>query len=405
MTRPSKWLILIAVSIPTLALVGGGALWLHRAPVSSSAVSGWVAELTALDEDRASNQLRQAASRDVRGLPVLIAGLATKREPLVMLAKRKLIESLNSWELLDAQQAEQNRVSLAELLAAHMDQFDIGGQRVATDLASRMLANPTPGESQEPTRLLTACEQILRVVGATSGAVVRSNEPESTRAPNTIPLNVTRLETALEQPRSATMISVPRELSLPPLPQVTTPPVREASPSIIAPANEPSAARTIEQPQTSPTVPDLQPVPPSPRAKVALPRERLGDASLIELLIAWHDATVKERPILQHEFNHRGISPRQLEVGLGVTSPDAATRRQWVEQLPKQAGIDAKPWLLLLSRDEDATVRLATLQVISTAGDLELRRRVSEMSMGDESSEVRELAGRIGQGPNTTTRR
>src|SRR6185437_15812286 len=95
------------------------------------------------------------------------------------------------------------------------------------------------------------------------------------------------------------------------------------------------------------------------------------------------------------ELARRGFSRREIEVGKHLTSTDADERRRWTEALPGMRGIDAKGWLLLLSRDDNAGVRRAAVTLMATSQDPQMLGRVEEVARNDADLALREQAARI----------
>src|SRR6185437_1011037 len=95
------------------------------------------------------------------------------------------------------------------------------------------------------------------------------------------------------------------------------------------------------------------------------------------------------------ELARRGFSRREIEVGKHLTSTDAEERRRWTEALPGMRGIDAKGWLLLLSRDDNAGVRRAAVTLMATSQDPQMLGRVEEVARNDADLALREQAARI----------
>jgi len=77
-----------------------------------------------------------------------------------------------------------------------------------------------------------------------------------------------------------------------------------------------------------------------------------------------------------------------------------------VRTLPELRSIDAMPWLLRLTRDDEAEVRLAALTLLATTGDPTMLSRVQEIARQDHDPAVQRtierLAGRqpAGEGPS-----
>jgi HEAT repeat protein len=81
-----------------------------------------------------------------------------------------------------------------------------------------------------------------------------------------------------------------------------------------------------------------------------------------------------------------------------VLDPDPQVRRRLARLLPEVPGLDAVPWLVLLTRDEDAEVRLTALTLLATTGDPTLLDEVGELVRGDADPRVQRLAERLGPG-------
>lgn len=93
------------------------------------------------------------------------------------------------------------------------------------------------------------------------------------------------------------------------------------------------------------------------------------------------------------ELHRRGFSLREIEIGKHLTSPDAAERTKYTEQLPS-TGIAVKPWLLYLSTDPDAEVRRAAVAIMATSNDPELKAKLRELAITDPDEIVRDQAAK-----------
>ena len=78
------------------------------------------------------------------------------------------------------------------------------------------------------------------------------------------------------------------------------------------------------------------------------------------------------------ELEQRGVTGSLVEVARLATDPDPQVRKSLAESLPSLAGVDAKPWLLELSYDDDPQVRATAVTLMATSGDLELLKRWSK---------------------------
>lgn len=390
MLHRSPLMLVLGLLAPIVLVAGVAWWWLQRPQLAADAVAVSATQLAVLDEPRAITLLRQFGDRAQAPLATLVAGLISQRPALVTQAKLGLLKQLDMWQLDESVEAERQRLELAELLAQHAQQADATGQRVAIDLATRMLTEPC-ADTATSSRLLTACEQVLQL-----GRELR----ESPRIGATSPAEPTVDDGPLSQPGSQVpQFRLPDELQLPPLPTPKKSPTAGTVPSA---SN--SSALLDPLPHVGQS-PELQRVPERGTQQSQLSphveRQRLADLTLIELLKLWHDAPIAHRRTIEHELKDRGITARQIEIGTGLTAPNATERLRWIEQLPRITGFDAKPWLLWLSQDSDAQVRLAALGMMATASDPAFVRRAGEMSASDADSAVRELASKTLRGLET----
>lgn len=397
MASRSPLMLVLGLVIPLVIVANVAWWWLQRPTTSADGVIVAQGQLAVLDDERAIVLLRRSGDQHATGLTTLVAGLTTKRAALVTQAKLGLLKQLDAWSLDSPNEAEQHCLTLAELLASHADQYDASAQRVAVDLATRMLTEPC-SDAVVSARLLTACERVLQAssdlreppqIGASAKPVTTEIEAAGLLQPNT----------------DLPQVRLPVELQLPPLPAASA----KNTPSLLVKPASTQSSQVIDRSQPADKSPQLQPVPetgrlqsqPSPHVE----RQALDDLSMVELFKLWHAAPVAHRKTIEHELKDRGITARQIEIGAGLTSPQAEERLRWIEQLPRLTGLDPKPWLLWLTQDGVAEVRLAALRVMATTNDPVLLRRASELSGSDDSSEVRELATKMLKGVDGGTLR
>ncbi len=97
-------------------------------------------------------------------------------------------------------------------------------------------------------------------------------------------------------------------------------------------------------------------------------------------------------------LRRRGLTDRHLALARQLLDPDPAVRRRLARQLPEVPGLDAAAWLVLLSRDTDAEVRLTALTLLATTGDPTLLDEVGEAVRNDGDPRVQRLAERLAPG-------
>jgi hypothetical protein len=92
------------------------------------------------------------------------------------------------------------------------------------------------------------------------------------------------------------------------------------------------------------------------------------------------------------ELDRRGVKGPLVEVARRAADPNPTVRLQLAESLPTLNGVDARPWLLELSYDDDAAVRAAAVTLMATSGDLDLLKRVQQVSLDDPDDHTRAQA-------------
>jgi HEAT repeat protein len=98
---------------------------------------------------------------------------------------------------------------------------------------------------------------------------------------------------------------------------------------------------------------------------------------------------------VREELTRRGHAPLEIYLQERLTDSDPRVRSQAAASLPGMPAMDARPWLLSLSRDEDTEVRLVALSLMATSGETQMLRRVKEMAQSDPDPRIRTQAKQI----------
>jgi len=404
--------------------------------------------LETVADDEAEFLLRGAAELGTAGIPVLVAGLASPRESVFRAAEGAIHGQLERWATLPVDEQQRRRELLAVRLAAESAGLGPSARRSAAKFAARILRDGARNGGSPPPRTMIACDHVLRASSLVAPLQAAPSAELLTRsevpfAGDTSTGNVQRrpafdAQTLAASPESlagpaggglralpgeAGTVATPADLDSTAL-APTAEGARSAGSTIansgalattrVDKASDDSPLATAEmgresqhamQPArldstTAAGSPDSN-VPNSrvsPNESVASGNRRnlpLTKRRAIELFADLHSTMSSERDAALEELVRRGFSPREIDVGRNLAGPDPYERKRWVQRLPGLAGIDAKPWLLMMSEDRDAGVRLAALTLMATSGDPETLRRAAEISGRDLDAQIQELATEI----------
>jgi hypothetical protein len=125
--------------------------------------------------------------------------------------------------------------------------------------------------------------------------------------------------------------------------------------------------------------------------------ERMRSASwsqlrLRELMHRLESPDPTEAAAVRDELQRRGIVGPLFDLARIAAATDPDVRRAFVESLPSFSGVDARPWLLEMSYDDDSGVRAAAVTLMATSGDLDLLKRVQQTALEDPDDATRAQA-------------
>ncbi len=387
------WIPLVLASLGAPVVV-----WYARSPELT--VEYWRRQLESVSESELPGVLEEVAELGDPGIAVLADALDSSREGVAHHAGEALQKLVDEWQSLAPTTAAPKLTLLVDALASRASNYEPESRKLAADLALRVLRWPIEGVSTgDRDHLLSASVKVLQA-DAPEEDTARTKVAEKPRQASA--------SATLQQPRFAKNLP----MSMKDLPFAPSP--NESAPSS-QPSKPADAPRKLELSTNVEPTPITPPAEPNTPASVSagidkglslqdsavvtaggrITAEELHQVPAIELFRLLWSGSTHGAATIEAEMSRRGYTPRQIEVGKGLTDPDPSQRQRWTELLPGLSGIDAKPWLLWLSRDPHPDVRLSAITLMATSNDPEMLRRVAEVGRSDTDARVRDQAARI----------
>ncbi len=429
-----------AVAIGMVALVA--ILWSNSA---SFLASTWRERLERIPENQVDDLLERLAELDEAGLPALADALASRRESVAQGAAVMLRRQTKGWQGLEVREATRRRRILAKALADDWPRYGPAARGVAAEIVAGLLSQSAPEGSLSDADFLAACAEVMRS-GAESG-VLGPRQPASAGdmqrpLPNSAAASQ-RQESSpspqgpSSQPGSTDGSTFAEGPSLPkgaspwepaPMPPGAGEPLAGTEPAMVESLPKTAALRVpdragvagaprgfgqAESPSdTQDDAPDNarggvangpRRLPPVRAAgfddqglRVGAPDALLKSAAeLRQLASRLHDQDPQQVETARKELKRSGLSDVELDLARQLTHPDAGVRRSFARALPDTAGIDAAPWLLELSRDPDADVRLQAITLLATTGDPALLAQLRPLVQADSDERIQRLSDRL----------
>lgn len=403
---------LLACTAILLGLLRGGLSWHHQRLQRQ-----WLTKLDQLPAERLSAHVLQALEFGPEGLDLLAMALTSRREDVAESAALSLARVIDAFELLPPREQMQREARLAAALARQIDHLPPRRQRVAARLVRQMLEREIATAAPDDAQFLADCGRVLRVDHAPSPIALASSSQQAD--PNRDGQRMAEdIEDVPQDPRFAV---VEPKASLLPGGGLPLAPLADAGASGPAPSTD-EAAGLAAQPTTPPRrlspqalanrSPDMQTAEEVPARTVegeepdgltaATDSDRStwspAEPAINALFRQLHAADPATVAAAHGQLRELGLSEVEIELGKQATHVDRAVRQQLAERLVGLSGIDARPWLLWLSRDADAEVRFTAVGLMATSGETAMLSRVREMSRTDGDARVRMAAEKASQG-------
>ncbi len=417
-TRPAS-IVLATIATVTLGTIYAGAHWL---PIVTARHYRQALELAS--DDEAIEIARSLAHVGEAGCAQLVDALGSTRPEVRAAAITVLHEQLTAWRRQAPALTSLRLRQLADAFVRRAPKLKSPeARRAAVSLINRMLAWPGKDEQNGSHTVLAKLNAALRAAegegvahrtGGSNNIHVRGADTSVAGQP---PNQWTPADTSL--PGGGLPVEVPNVAAA----SSTTgraEPATTAEPSMPEPARPALLADRAQDPDahSGPVSPEDTDALDGPRMRPVMPQQsqpvmnrgaRIA-ASPDDLELLWNQpdqltpfrllklAHSDDRQIAERAWRaieSRGLPQRELELGWYLTDPDPDVRRHWLDQLPQLAGIDAAPWLVALSRDDDAEVRRAAMTVMATSNDPQLWQRIEEMAHEDHEPQVQTEAARL----------
>lgn len=409
----------LALSTGLAALVLG-----LRGPYARFLAAHWRQQLETVPDDRALTLLNAVAELGEPGIPVLVEALGSERKSVAGSGKRVLLSQLAHWERLRAREYSPKLAVLAKALAERVEQFGPSARADAADLATGILELWTLDETVvDPAEVIASCEKVLRTTGAERHLVADQGrfEPLAYVPPGGEDGVLDSADPTAGQespdsglPQSADPLSRVAKMFGGGLPieSLRGPPdSSRQGPQAAGDDPYPSSLRQppelLADPETTAAIGKQAPLPgdrttsepaaPDDLAESRSESTELAGVDTVELMRRLQAADARTAAQARAELVRRGFREVHLQLARWMFDPDPAMRMRLVRLLPGLPNVDAVPWLLQLTRDEDPQVRLAAIGLMATTGDPAVLEAIETIAREDPDPRIRGQAERVSQ--------
>jgi hypothetical protein len=416
----------------------------------------WQEKVDRLPDDGMRATFDELAERGDLGIRILASQVGSEREAVSRAAYEALRDTISGWREDALSRPLAHLRLIAEVLAGSADRYGPASRDRAAAIVRQILLWMPPDEGGDREELIAHCQTVIQLAGTDTGsdrlAASPGDRPDwRLRQPLLaatdrmggrveFPTEVrTDRQVALAGHRTA-LASQAAALAEPPVPTplewpnaaahsgaAANPGGRMVMDVVAQPAaadlsphdSGPGSAAPLPAPAVLTGPPEAQPIPrPAAReavgdgggAALAAAADASGRASeaeqtasdltrlpVIRVMSLLHDPLPDTVAAAAAELDDRGLSGQHLELARDLTDPDPAVRRRLVDRLPDTPGLVARPWLLWLSHDDDADVRLAALTFLATSSDPRLLDYVRQLADRDQDPRIEVLGTRLGQ--------
>jgi hypothetical protein len=336
-------------------------------------------------------EVRRAAAEELRelgddGMASLAQALLDEREDVFLLATSALDASLQEWQFLPPNTANERLECLARELERVVGKLPPGRRHVTRRWSELIVTWPTTERSHDTSHILLSCESILRQsptqtevdVTTLAPALANQSRPSERTIASPQPkvvevepelMSESRDDAPLMTPNEPKHLSRAMDVHTKALPldgegrNKVTP---NEPQRLVAPSAQPLSPRSLTPSRRKVRESAQQPI-----DDVAL----LPQQSDLEVMRQLGDLDADLAHGAEVELRRRGYRTADIPLCRALTDPDPTVRRRLADALPTMTNIDSRPWLLQLSEDSDAEVRRAADGILRTSRDPALQRR------------------------------
>ena len=356
------------------------------------------------------------------GLKILVAALCSADESISQRAGKAMLGGIDNLALLAEEIAAPKLDRIAQALAEDAAGFSPAGREMAYQIALRLLTWPTAGRVDGDHPRLVDAREIVRAISQSSS--VDSLRDSGDSAAERLITHVPIRSKTFSEATSGISEQNPADIDLPDLPGGALPlgsidlKRAEADRTALAATENAAAVREgdglpVTSPRTLLTPADARPIlgpsisGPDAAGSLTLleaaeePKAQLYEppavmpAALRSAVSDLRSGDLASAATVRARLEKLGLSPVEIAVAEQFASADVKVRRRLAESLAGLPGIDCKPWLIWLSHDMDAEVRLAALTVMATSGETEMLARVAELARVDSDPQVQQQAAKV----------
>jgi hypothetical protein len=396
--RTIAWLFVLTATCALLLA------WLSSRLLRSpeTMVASFRRQVASASDEELPSLMRQAARLGESGIPLLVESLTSDRVATVEAAKGAIDDSVATWRGLSNRESSVLAAGLASHLALKRADIHPRARRWAANLTTNLLTWRIDPRVADSPRFVADCEAVIRHFDSEALATeiapppkppVRNEPPARSRPVFLVDDDPTDNLPTLHGGGLPVAVGGDRVGGE----------NEEADDSV-------AADDAGERNQFAPVAPETFrpglsqqirkfPTPEKPEAEVKRlagrqpaietePAPHVANLPEIDVMRQLHAVSPRSRAAAEAELTRRGFDPLRVRLGFHLTHPEARVRRQLAETLPRIQGVDAKPWLLLLAKDDDATVRRASISVIATMRDVALRNELRTLLMEETDRRV-----------------